>query len=281
MDEPFRELNGIDCHQAPAYLLVQASSPAARPICLCRPRPPPAEDPVTPCSELEIPLEEQSTQPSELELTRRQFLAASSVFSAGVAIGISPAAHAQSSHNGSAAAAEPVMVPITISINKQQHTLTIDTRTSLLDLLREHLDLTGSKKGCDHGQCGACTVLMDGRRINSCLTLAVAAQGAEITTIEGLGTPDNLSAAQAAFLEHDGFQCGYCTPGQICSATAVVEEVRRGDLSVVSFETGQAHPHPEITDDEIRERMSGNICRCGAYPNIVTAVRQLTRGGAA
>ncbi len=176
------------------------------------------------------------------------------------------------------------MLPITISINKQQHTLSIDTRTSLLDLLREHLDLTGSKKGCDHGQCGACTVLMDGRRINSCLTLAVAAQGAEITTIEGLGTPDNLSPVQAAFLQHDSFQCGYCTPGQICSATAVIEETRRGDLSMVSFETGHAHPHPEITDDEIRERMSGNICRCGAYPNIVAAVRQLTRansGGAA
>jgi xanthine dehydrogenase YagT iron-sulfur-binding subunit len=122
---------------------------------------------------------------------------------------------------------------------------------------------------------------MDGRRVNSCLTLAVAAQGAEITTIEGLGTPDNLSPAQSAFLAHDGFQCGYCTPGQICSATALVEELRQGQLSMVSFETGHAHEHPELTDDEIRERMSGNICRCGAYPNIVAAVRQLSRGGAA
>jgi xanthine dehydrogenase YagT iron-sulfur-binding subunit len=122
-------------------------------------------------------------------------------------------------------------------------------------------------------------VLLDGRRVNSCLTLAVAAQGAEVTTIEGLGSPGDLSAAQSAFLEHDGFQCGYCTPGQICSATALAEEARRGELSVVSFETGQT-TSPPMTDDEIRERMSGNICRCGAYPNIVAAVRQLTGGTA-
>jgi xanthine dehydrogenase YagT iron-sulfur-binding subunit len=212
---------------------------------------------------------------TNLELTRREFIATTSVVSAGLAIGISPAAAAQTGAANT--------IPITISINKQQRTLTIDTRTSLLDLLRENLDLTGSKKGCDHGQCGACTVLMDGRRINSCLTLAVAAQGAEITTIEGLGTPDNLGPAQSAFLTHDGFQCGYCTPGQICSATALVEEVNRGDLSLASFNTGHIQ-HPDITDDEIRERMSGNICRCGAYPNIVAAVRALTRaqsGGAA
>jgi xanthine dehydrogenase YagT iron-sulfur-binding subunit len=209
---------------------------------------------------------------TNLELTRREFIATTSVVSAGLAIGISPAAAAQTGAANT--------IPITISINKQQRTLTIDTRTSLLDLLRENLDLTGSKKGCDHGQCGACTVLMDGRRINSCLTLAVAAQGAEITTIEGLGTPDNLGPAQSAFLTHDGFQCGYCTPGQICSATALVEEVHRGDLSLASFNTGHIQ-HPDITDDEIRERMSGNICRCGAYPNIVAAVRQLTNRGAA
>jgi xanthine dehydrogenase YagT iron-sulfur-binding subunit len=231
---------------------------------------------VTPCSELDSPRDETLPRDHDLELTRRQFLAASSVVSAGLAIGISPAAAAQHAHNSNAEA-QAVMVPITLSINKQQHTLTLDTRTSLLDLLREHLDLTGSKKGCDHGQCGACTVLMDGRRINSCLTLAVAAQGAEITTIEGLGTPDNLSPAQAAFLAHDGFQCGYCTPGQICSATALAEEAQRGELSQVSFETGHTQ-HPELTDDELRERMSGNICRCGAYPNIVAAVRQLARG---
>jgi xanthine dehydrogenase YagT iron-sulfur-binding subunit len=208
-----------------------------------------------------------------LDLTRREFIAASGVVSAGFAIGIAPAAAQNGTEPGSAHT-----IPITLSINKQQRTLTIDTRTSLLDLLRENLDLTGSKKGCDHGQCGACTVLMDGRRVNSCLTLAVAAQGAEITTIEGLGTPDNLSPAQSAFLAHDGFQCGYCTPGQICSATALAEEAHRGDLSLISFETGHTS-HPEFTDDEIRERMSGNICRCGAYANIVAAVRQMIRTG--
>lgn len=211
-----------------------------------------------------------------MELTRREFVVASTVVSAGVAVGMSPSAAAQKTGG---AGAEARMVPLSISINKQQRRLTIDTRTTLLDLLREHLDLTGSKKGCDHGQCGACTVLLDGRRVNSCLTLALAAQGAEVTTIEGLGTPENLSDVQSAFLEHDGFQCGYCTPGQICSATALVEETRRGELSVVSFESGRT-TNPEITDDEIRERMSGNICRCGAYPNIVAAVRQLAGRGA-
>jgi xanthine dehydrogenase YagT iron-sulfur-binding subunit len=180
------------------------------------------------------------------------------------------------------AASAPVMMPLSLSINKQTHTLTVDTRTSLLDVLRENLDLTGSKKGCDHGQCGACTVLIDGRRVNSCLTLAVTAQGAEITTVEGLAsgdgsTMDSLSPVQRAFAEHDAFQCGYCTPGQICSATALVEETRRGDLSLVSFESGQLSK-PAVTDAEIKERMAGNICRCGAYPNIVAAVRAVTGG---
>lgn len=238
---------------------------------------------MTRCAETEIANGRYEAAWEETELTRREFLAASGVVSAGVAMGLSPAAAAEEARRGGPA--EPAnMATISISINKQPRNLTIDTRTSLLDLLREHLDMTGSKKGCDHGQCGACTVLVDGRRVNSCLTLAVAAQGAEVTTIEGLGTPDNLSAAQSAFLEHDGFQCGYCTPGQICSATAMVEEVGRGELSVMSFETGQT-TKPAISDDEIRERMSGNICRCGAYPNIVAAVRQLTarsaNGGAA
>ena len=141
------------------------------------------------------------------------------------------------------------------------------------------MDLTGSKKGCDHGQCGACTVLVDGRRVNSCLTLAVSAAGAEITTIEGLAQGDTLSPVQQAFLEHDGFQCGYCTPGQICSATALVEEARHGHLSQVSWKSGKA-ANPDMNDDEIRERMSGNICRCGAYPNIVAAVRATLGKGA-
>jgi xanthine dehydrogenase YagT iron-sulfur-binding subunit len=176
----------------------------------------------------------------------------------------------------------PVMMPLSLSVNKQTRTLTVDTRTSLLDILRENLDLTGSKKGCDHGQCGACTVLVDGRRVNSCLTLAFSAQGSEITTVEGLSDGksfESLSPIQRAFFEHDGFQCGYCTSGQICSATALVEETRRGDLSTVSFETGQLS-HPPTTDAEIKERMAGNICRCGAYPNIVSAVRAVTGGAA-
>jgi xanthine dehydrogenase YagT iron-sulfur-binding subunit len=147
--------------------------------------------------------------------------------------------------------------------------LTLDPRTTLLDLLREHLKLTGTKKGCDHGQCGACTVIVNGRRINSCLTLAVMHDGDRVTTIEGLGTPDHLHPLQAAFVRHDGYQCGYCTPGQICSAVAMLEEVRNG---VPSHVTKDVAVRPDLSVDEIRERMSGNICRCGAYPNIVEAI---------
>ena len=217
--------------------------------------------------------------PPEVELSRREFLAASGLLAAGVAAGLPRMADAEAA--AKAAGMTPVMAAISISINGKKYALEVDTRTSLLDLLRETLDMTGSKKGCDHGQCGACTILMNGRRINSCLTLAVAAAGAEIMTIEGLGQPGNLSAAQEAFLEHDGFQCGYCTPGQICSATAMVEEAKRGELSLQSWESGNTHP-PALTDAEIRERMAGNICRCGAYPNIVAAVKQLAgKGGAA
>jgi xanthine dehydrogenase YagT iron-sulfur-binding subunit len=235
---------------------------------------------VTPCTETDEQAEIEQAPPSaphEIEMSRRSFLAASTLVSAGLAAGLSPAHAAQDPHHTGEA---PQTLDITLSINHQAHTLTVDTRTSLLDLVRENLSLTGTKKGCDHGQCGACTVLLDGRRVNSCLTLAVAAQGAEITTIEGLGTPGHLGPAQTAFLDHDGFQCGYCTPGQICSATALIDEFKRGDLSQVSFETGITS-HPKPTEREIKERMSGNICRCGAYPNIVAAVRALTMGGAA
>jgi xanthine dehydrogenase YagT iron-sulfur-binding subunit len=228
---------------------------------------------MNPYTEVEEIEEESSSSSLEREFTRRSFLTATGVVSAGIAIGLPGPLSAEETHSS----ANPTMLDITLSINKQQHNVSIDTRTTLLDLLRENLYLTGSKKGCDHGQCGACTVLVDGRRVNSCLTLAVTAQGAEITTIEGLGAAENLHPAQAAFLEHDGFQCGYCTPGQICSAAALVDEVKRGELSAVSFENG-ATSHPKITDREIKERMSGNICRCGAYPNIVTAVRMLTGG---
>ena len=157
------------------------------------------------------------------------------------------------------------------TINGQPHQAEVDIRTTLLDLLREHLSLTGSKKGCDHGQCGACTVLVNGRRINSCLTLAVMHQDDEIVTIEGLGTPDKLHPLQAAFVRHDGFQCGYCTPGQICSAVGMLNEVEKGWPSHVSATLDD----PDFTDDEIRERMSGNLCRCSAYPNIVDAIREV------
>jgi len=169
---------------------------------------------------------------------------------------------------------EPPPPPVTVElrINGRPHSLTLDSRTTLLDALREHLVLTGSKKGCDHGQCGACTVLIEGRRINSCLTLAVMHDGQSVTTIEGLAEGDNLHPLQAAFVEHEGFQCGYCTSGQICSAIGMLAESRRGMPSYVTEDLTQ--PAAELTDAEIRERMSGNICRCAAYPNIVAAIKQ-------
>lgn len=156
-----------------------------------------------------------------------------------------------------------------LQVNGRSYTLDADTRTTLLDALRNHLGLAGSKKGCDHGQCGACTVLVDGRRINSCLTLACMHEGDEIVTIEGLGEPGNLSPLQQAFVHHDGFQCGYCTPGQICSATAMLAEVEAGWPSHVTQDVAE---DSELTVEEISERMSGNLCRCSAYPNIVDAI---------
>jgi xanthine dehydrogenase YagT iron-sulfur-binding subunit len=165
----------------------------------------------------------------------------------------------------------PVLANISLRINGVGHELTIDTRTSLLDLLREHLDLTGAKKGCDHGQCGACTILIDGRRANACLALAVAHDGAAITTVEGLADGDELHVLQRAFIEHDAFQCGYCTPGQLCSAAAMLDEVREGWPSAV---TAVDNGGVELTDAEIRERMNGNLCRCGAYANIVPAIAE-------
>ena len=235
-----------------------------------------------PCTEVEEELDTTSSDPSTshtefqtgIDLSRRTFVKTAGVLGAGVATGIPHLAVAESNH--AASAATPKRMDLTLTINGAPHALSLDTRTSLLDALRESLDLTGTKKGCDHGQCGACTVLLDGRRVNSCLTLAAAANGSEITTIEGLAHGDDLHPVQAAFLEHDGFQCGYCTPGQICSAVALLDEQKRNTLSVVSYETGRT-ANPELTDDEIRERMSGNICRCGAYPNIVAAVRAASR----
>ena len=162
---------------------------------------------------------------------------------------------------------------VTLRINASDHPLHVDTRTTLLDALREHLGLTGSKKGCDHGQCGACTVLLDGRRANACLLLAVAHDGVEITTVEGLADGEDLHPLQAAFIEHDAFQCGYCTPGQICSAFALLDEARHGWPSAVTADL--AATQITLDDDEIRERMSGNLCRCGAYANIVPAIAQV------
>ena len=163
-------------------------------------------------------------------------------------------------------------LPVQFTVNGTQRALSLDPRTSLLDTLREHVGLTGSKKGCDHGQCGACTVLVNGRRINSCLTLAVMHEGDEITTIEGLAKGDELHPLQAAFVHHDGFQCGYCTPGQICSALGMLREHEAGMPSYVSADLTQPI---SLSDAEIRERMSGNICRCSAYPNIVAAIEDV------
>jgi xanthine dehydrogenase YagT iron-sulfur-binding subunit len=206
--------------------------------------------------------------PHPAGLTRRDLLAAGA---AGTSATLPLAAGGQLP---SAAAADS-LVRIRLEVNGQNRELELDTRTTLLDALREHLRLTGSKKGCDHGQCGACTVLADGRRINACLSLAVMHDGGKVTTIEGLGSPQRLHPMQAAFVRHDGFQCGYCTPGQVCSAVAVLGEIRDGVPSHVS---GDLLAPPRLSPEEIRERISGNLCRCGAYSNIVDAIVEV--GGA-
>ena len=169
------------------------------------------------------------------------------------------------------------MSTVELSVNGDHVRLQLDPRTTLLDALREHLKLTGTKKGCDHGQCGACTVIVNGQRINSCLTLTVMHEGDTVTTIEGLGTPEKLHPMQRAFVTHDGYQCGYCTPGQICSAVAVLDEIEAGFPSHVTEDLDQV----ALSDVELRERMSGNICRCAAYPNIIAAIRDVAAGGEA
>jgi len=168
-------------------------------------------------------------------------------------------------------------VAVRLRVNGTNYGLRLDPRTTLLNLLREKLDLPGTKKGCDHGQCGACTVIIDGRRINSCLALAVIYDGSEITTGEGLAQGDELHPLQTAFVRHEGFQCGYCTSGQLCSAVAMLTEVNQGAASHVTIDV-RKEGNVVLTDDEIRERMSGNICRCGAYPGIVAAIREVTEG---
>ena len=197
----------------------------------------------------------------------RRGVLAGSVASAALA---NTSAHAAPPQDGRAA--QPPTMPVRFTVNGQPRSLSLDTRTTLLDALREHLHLTGTKKGCDHGQCGACTVLVDGQRINSCLSLAVMHEGDKITTIEGLGTPDKLHPMQAAFVKHDGYQCGYCTPGQICSAVAVLDEIKAGHPSHVQADVATK---PRLTTLEMRERMSGNICRCGAYSNIADAMAEV------
>jgi xanthine dehydrogenase YagT iron-sulfur-binding subunit len=212
---------------------------------------------------------ESNSEPTSFEVTRRTVLETGTT---ALVLATLP---------GAALAAGPVddneppppPVKVELQINGHLHSLTLDPRTTLLDALREHLLLTGSKKGCDHGQCGACTVLIEGRRINSCLTLAVMHDNQSVTTIEGLALDENLHPMQAAFVEHDGFQCGYCTSGQICSAIGMLAESRQGMPSYVTEDLAQ--PDAELTDVEIRERMSGNICRCAAYPNIVAAIKQV------
>ncbi len=175
-----------------------------------------------------------------------------------------------------AAAAPPMKAAptykVAMTVNGKPHRLTLDPRTTLLDALREHLHLTGTKKGCDHGQCGACTVIVNGERINACLSLAVQHESDAVTTIEGLGTPERLHPMQAAFVKHDGYQCGYCTPGQICSAVSVLEEIKRG---IPSHAQADLMAAPQPTGVELRERMSGNICRCGAYSNIADAIAEI------
>ncbi len=212
---------------------------------------------------------------SNLPITRRGLLAAGAA-SASATMGVAPAT-AQSANRTAAPAGTSVQSTVTMQVNGKTQRMELDTRTTLLDALREHLHLTGTKKGCDHGQCGACTVIVDGQRINSCLTLAVMHEGSAVTTVEGLGTPDKLHPMQAAFVKHDGFQCGYCTPGQICSAVSVLREIEQGVPSHVSADLTAK---PMFSADELRERMSGNICRCGAYSNIVDAVTEVAKEAA-
>lgn len=209
-----------------------------------------------------------------LQTSRRNFLG-QALTAAGTAIAAPSLLNAaQTKEESPASSVVEGETQVTLNVNGFQQTLSIEPRVTLLDALRERLGLTGSKKGCDHGQCGACTVLMDGQRVYSCLALAVMQEDKEITTIEGLATGDTLNPVQAAFIDNDGFQCGYCTPGQICASVALLEEVKRGCASVVTPELTRPPQLAELSEAEIKERLSGNLCRCSAYNGIVAAVQQ-------
>ena len=220
-----------------------------------------------------VHMTERQPAESDFAITRRDLMVVG-----GSSMVAAVSAQASSTSAPTAAPGTPVpTAKVSFDVNGRAVVLDLDTRTTLLDALREHLHLTGTKKGCDHGQCGACTVIVDGRRINACLSLAVMHEGGQVTTIEGLGQPGKLHPMQAAFVKHDGYQCGYCTPGQICSAVAVLDEIKRGVPSHVSAELSA---RPSISVEELRERMSGNICRCGAYSNIVDAVFEVSGANA-
>jgi len=209
---------------------------------------------------------------SDITLSRRGLLAMGAGSATAAALPHAAVAQPSASSTSMPGGLVPT-AKVSLQVNGATHALELDTRTTLLDALREHLHLTGPKKGCDHGQCGACTVIVDGRRINSCLSLAVMNEGRNVTTIEGLGKPGSLHPMQAAFVKHDGYQCGYCTPGQICSAVAMLGEIRAGIPSHASADLAAT---PQATVVEFRERMSGNICRCGAYSNIVDAITEVS-----
>src|SRR6267142_1825284 len=228
--------------------------------------------------------EERSTPLTEIAtgLKRREFLQRTALAGGGLIFGQRLLTDGRTTRLDQVLAVVPQAasekVAVRLRVNGSNYGLRLDPRVSLLDLLREQLDLPGTKKGCNHGQCGACTVLVNGRRMNSCLALAVVHDGSEITTIEGLARGDELHPLQSAFIRHEGFQCGYCTSGQICSAVAMLREVEQGTVSHVTADV-RRQGRVELTDDEIRERMSGNICRCGAYPGIVAAVREVNGTG--
>lgn len=235
-------------------------------------------------SEDEIALLEDLPELSDLGETRRRFLKQAAAMGLG-SVALNLLANEELFAGGEFSedgflnpVADENAVSVKLKVNGVEKSLTLDSRMTLLDALRERMGLTGSKKGCDHGQCGACTVIVDGRRVLSCLTLSAQCEGKSVTTIEGLTTETKIHPMQAAFIKHDGFQCGFCTPGQICSAVAMMDEAKNGEASYVTQDITSKARNVQLSDEEIRERMSGNLCRCGAYPNIVTAIKEVHTG---